>query len=277
MAQKLSPSAICWRSVSQVARDVAGPGDGGVALLAQVGRAGQVDHPLVTGDLALPFVDALRVQQRIGVDELRIEIAFGFLGVDAQAFFWLGLEGPFPVGLKGFGAVAPPGVDAVAEQALFGLLPVQARAVRAEGVIGGLVAQQEAVVFHFLPVGAAWTHNRPDGDHQAGIEGVQVGHHAVGVGEALGVKRLLPPQIAGPRLPVQHDAVERQLAAAVLPHDFDQLILRDVALFGLDIAKRPLGQHRRMPGQPADFVDDLVEFGAVEEVIVQLVVYSLHR
>ena len=113
------------RSVSQVAVTSPDQVMVAVALLAHVGRAGQVDHALVARDLALPFVDALRVQQRIGVDELRVEIAFGLVRVDAQAFFRFGLDRAVPVGLEGLGAVAPPGIDAVGEQALVGLLPVE--------------------------------------------------------------------------------------------------------------------------------------------------------
>ena len=47
--------------------NVARPGDGAVALLARVGRAGQNDHSLLIGGGPLPLVNARRVHQRIGV------------------------------------------------------------------------------------------------------------------------------------------------------------------------------------------------------------------
>jgi hypothetical protein len=89
-----------------------------------------------------------------------------------------------------------------------------------------------------------------------GVQRVQVRHHLRRVGEAFGVEALFAPQFAGPRHPVEHDAVERELAAAVFLHHFDQFRLGFVTFLGLDVAERPLRQQRRLAGECAQLVND---------------------
>jgi hypothetical protein len=93
----------------------------------------------------------------------------------------------------------------------------------------------------------------------------------VGSGKRSG-RSSFAPQFAGPRHPVEHDAVERELAAAIFLHHFDQLRLRFVTFLRLDVAERPLRQQRRLAGERAQLVHDAVELRPVNEVVIQLVV-----
>ena len=46
-------------------------------------------------------------------------------------------------------------------------------------------------------------------------------HHPVWIGKALGIKRFLPPQVSCPGVPIQDNAVEGQSTSSVLFDDFD--------------------------------------------------------
>jgi len=116
-------------------------------------------------------------------------------------------------------------------------------------------------------------HLGPDGDHQPRVQRVQIRHHLAGVREALRIKRLLPPQVFRPGQPVEHNAIQGDLPRAVFLDHLDQLGLRLISLFRLDVAIGPLGQHALPAGQPAHSRDDLVEFRAIEEIKIHLVFY----
>jgi hypothetical protein len=70
---------------------------------------------------------------------------------------------------------------------------------------------------------------------------------------------------------VHYNAVKWVLPFEVLTDNTNHLILRYIAFFGLNITKCPFRQHRRVTGQCADFMDNLVELQALDEVIIQLV------
>ena len=71
-----------------------------------------------------------------------------------------------------------------------------------------------------------------------------------------------------PPKPVLHDGVDGDVAGAVLVGYVEHLVLGAVAVFGLDVAVTPDGEQGRVAGEVAVVVDDGVELGAVEEVVV---------
>jgi len=92
--------------------------------------------------------------------------------------------------------------------------------------------------------------------------------HAVRIGEVGGIEVVRAPGIFGPVGPVQHDVVDRQLAAAVLVQHAEQLILALVTLAALPEAVRPLGQHHRLAGEFAIAGDHLIGIATGDHVIV---------
>ena len=142
--------------------NVARPGDRAVTLLSGIGGTSQVDDALIRANLALPLVNPLGVQQGVSVDVFRVEIPFRFFRIDTQAFFRLRLKRSLPIGLKRFGAVAPPGVNPMREQPFVGLFPIERSCLFLKGIVGPLVAEQVALVAHFAPVVSTGIHVRPD-------------------------------------------------------------------------------------------------------------------
>ena len=252
--------------------DVAIPADGGVAVLAGVGGAGEVHHPLGAAFRALALVDPLGMGQRVGVDRRAIEVLRGLAGVDPHAFLRVRLFRARPIGLEGLGAVAPPGVHAVGEESATGLLPVDLAGGGVEGVVGRLVAEHFPALQHLQLIRAAVGHDRPDGNHQPRAEIVQLAGHRRGIGEAGRIEGLLAPAGAvRPGLPIEHDGIERDLAAAVFAHHVDQFLGVDVAFLRLDEAEGPLRQQGSAAGELMVAAGHAVEAAAVDEVIVQLV------
>ena len=212
------------------------------------------------------------MEQRERVDDLRVEVALRFCRVDAQSLLRLWLDRSQPVGFERLRAIRPPGVDTAGEQAAVGLVPVQRASVAVEGIVCRPVAEEVASVGQLAPVVPARLQDGPDGDHQPHAECMQLLGHAAGVREPPGVQRLLAPQVTGPGLPVEHDAVERQPELPISTGDVEQLRLAGVALLRLDVAEGPLRGHRRSTGELTELRDDVVELGADDEVVVQLLV-----
>ena len=256
--------------------DVPGPGDGGVAVLAGEGGAGQVDHALLPGGGALALVNATGVVEGIGGPLAAVQVFLGGLGVNHGPLVGLGAQGKAaPVGLERLGAIAPPGVHAVLEDALLGLLPVEVPGLFGESVIGGAVAQHVALLQHLPLVIAHTVHVGPDGHHQRRAQLVEPLHHGVGFGIAGGVKGLLPPLARLPRLPVLDDKAEGDVPPAVLLHRADELLGGFVVLLGLAVAIGPLGQQRRCAGELAVGGQHPGVLRGGQEVVVQLV-HNVH-
>ena len=70
-----------------------------------------------------------------------------------------------------------------------------------------------------------------------------------------GIAFSLPPE------PILHDRIERNVLFAIAMSDAKDFVLRHVAVLRLEETVGPLGQHGRVPGQAAIFVDDLVHLG----------------
>ena len=86
--------------------------------------------------------------------------------------------------------------------------------------------------------------------------------------KAIGVKRVGPPGVALPVLPVLHDVVERDGAAAVFFNDIETLLRGLVALSRLPKTERPLRHQRSLAGQLAESGNDPVQRRAINEVII---------
>ena len=141
-----------------------------------------------------------------------------------------------------------------------------------KGVVGRLVAEQLPPVHELAPVVATRPHGGPDGHHEPHAKRVKLAGHAERVRETHRVERLLAPGVASPRLPVQHDAVQRQPTTAVLAGDGEQVRLALIPLLRLHVAEGPPREHGRRPGQRPELSHDLVEARPEHHVVVQLLV-----
>src|SRR5579862_1295647 len=99
---------------------------------------------------------------------------------------------------------------------------------------------------------------------------MQVIDHALGVGIILVEFKFAR---GGPPEPVLNDVVHRNFELAIFVGDAQNLVLRLVTIFALPESIGPLPEHRRGAGQLTIPGDDLVEFGAVEKVVVNFIRY----
>ncbi len=93
-------------------------------------------------------------------------------------------------------------------------------------------------------------------------------HHCFGVRIIL-VEDMLALPI--PPEPILYDVVGRNVQLPVFPSDFQNFLLRSVPVLALPETISPFAEHGRLPGQFAVGGNDLVQIGAVEEVIVDVV------
>ncbi len=104
-------------------------------------------------------------------------------------------------------------------------LPEQVAGGGIEGVVEGVGIAGADPVFEFgidgievafgvhgLEVVGAGIELSPDGDHEVGVEGVDVLDPLVGIGEACGVEVVGAPVVLAPVQPVLHDVVEGDVA-----------------------------------------------------------------
>ena len=128
----MSPAGICCAQGRPGRGDVARPGGGGVALLPGEGRAREDEHALVGRRRALALVDALAVEERVGVEHPRAAAHRGRVHVRALR---VEVGGRQEVRL---GRVHPPRVHAAAEEVALDLRPEELPRLGVEGVVEGV-------------------------------------------------------------------------------------------------------------------------------------------
>ncbi len=77
--------------------------------------------------------------------------------------------------------------------------------------------------------------------------------------------------VFAPVEPVEHDVVDRDVAAAILAQHAEQLFLRGVALPALPETVRPARQHHGATSELAVASDDVVQIFARDEVVIERV------
>ena len=91
---------------------------------------------------------------------------------------------------------------------------------------------------------------------------IEFARHVGKVGIENGIAFRLPP------IPVLHDCIDRDLFFPVAMRDAQYLILRDVAVLRLKEPIGPLRKQGRVSGEAAIFMDDLIHFRTVNQVII---------
>ena len=115
----------------------------------------------------------------------------------------------------------------------------------------------------------------PDGNHETAMEGVDAVQHAFRVRIALRIEGVTPPLVVFPILPVLHDVVHRDVAAAEFRKGTQQVLLCAVTLPALPEAQNPLGHDRRLSGQlPVALDDPVIVIGCDEIVIGQRLTFT---
>ena len=113
-------------------------------------------------------------------------------------------------------------------------------AVQAAPMVG---SHQIAVFGHEGIIAAAFIHRRPYGHHRFHAHIVQFLHHGVRVGPVPGFKAEVALQ--RPMEKVDHDGIQRQAPALMLPGHVQQFLLRAVAQLALPVAKAVFRHHGR--------------------------------
>ena len=111
---------------------------------------------------------------------------------------------------------------------------------------------------------------RPHADHEAAAHLMDIIEHALRIGEARSLKRMVAPRVQLPVVPVLHDVVDGNLALAELSERRHHLVLRLVALAALPEAHHPLRIDRRLARQRAISADHLVGILSRNEVVVHI-------
>jgi hypothetical protein len=71
-----------------------------------------------------------------------------------------------------------------------------------------------------------------------------------------------------PPIPVLHNGIERDVLLAISACNSQDLILRNVSILRLEKSIGPLGKQGRVPGEVSVLVDDLIQFGAINQVVI---------
>ena len=108
--------------------------------------------------------------------------------------------------------------------------------------VGG---HQVALLTHGAEVFAALIHRGPHGYHRLDAHGPQLLHHALGVGPFVGLKLVVA--LHGPVEKVNHDHVQGQATALVLPGHGKDFLLGAVAQLALPVAHAVFGHHGGAP------------------------------
>src|SRR5436190_20049573 len=80
-----------------------------------------------------------------------------------------------------------------------------------------------------------------------------------------GIASSLPPK------PILHDRIERYVLFAIAMGNSNKLILGNIAVLRLEEAVSPFGKHGCATAQATVFVDDLIHFRAIDQVVVDRV------
>ena len=146
----------------------------------------------------------------------------------------------------GFGGVEPEGVPALGEEWAGEAIPVGVAGFGVGGVVDAGVGDEEVFRFEFFVGVGGGVDESPGGDQGVDVlvvEFFQVGGDVVVVVVEDGIAFVLPPE------PVLHHDVEGDVFGAVAVGDGEDLVERGVAVFRLDEAVGPAGQHRSVAGE----------------------------
>ncbi len=77
-----------------------------------------------------------------------------------------------------------------------------------------------------------------------------------------GITFSLPPK------PILHNRIEWDVLFSIAMSYLKNLVLRHITVLRLEQTIRPFWKHGRVPGQAAIFVDDLVHFRPIDQVVV---------
>ena len=256
-------------------RGVARPRHGGVALLACPGRTREREDALVAGG-ALSFISALRGDKSVGIQITR-EVAHGVAAqaLDVGLDFGGNVTGPADLDL---GSVHPQRIDAHIEQSLFDVLEVDGAALGTVGVVDAGRLRDPVQRRKAQSLGVEFARQRrivadggPDRVHQLDVQLVV---QYVGQPHRIWIAFLVPSHAApcavgaAPVLPILHDVIERKLRIAEVAHDFDEPVLRLIALLAHEQAVGLAREHGRLPGQLAIAGDDAVHIVRSHEIII---------
>ncbi len=263
---------------------VAGPGDG-VALASGIGGASHDEWAFVGIEFEHALVGAARVLHAVDIVDFGMCRSPGYKSGLLDAMDGSerhGLAGAVEDG--GLVHVVPEAGEAVGDELLVerappgaGLLlgevgkdagagPDDSGEDRAVGIVDEVVAGDASVVGRVALVGRFGDVKIGDGD---GVEvlcaeiGEQLGH----VGEGLGVDGEGTVPVL--KIDVEPQGIGRDVVFAEAVGDFAQARLGRVAVAALLIAERPERRQRRRSGEPGVVLDDLLWFGAVDEVVVE--------
>ena len=279
---------------------VAAPRVGGVVLLTEERRAGEQEHALLVGSLALVLIHALVRDEREGVVNAAEAAQVG-LGVEVGVLY---------VEVVRLGGVEPPGVHAEVEDVALHLGPVEVARCGVERVVGlhaGLARPRLEVVEcayavhlvvhirpraergphrnHYVCVLLVYVVNHLLGAFNArfGLQGLRVfalwqEAHVLRVANLVDIARVLelhrvPVRVASPVLPVLYDAVERHLQLAVLVNHAAKLVGAFVAFAALPEAERPERVHGCLARELPHARNHAVGRAAVDEVVVGAVAH----
>ena len=159
----------------------------------------------------------------------------------------------------------------MAEQPVICLPPVDVARFLHKRVVGRAVAEHTARVDELLLIVTHAVHVRPNRNHHARAQLMQLRGQLVRVGEARQVERLLSPLAVLPGQPVLNYEPERDAPSAVLLDYRDKLVGAFVALFRLTVAVSPLRQQRRASGQQTVAAVYIADVSAGDEVVIELV------
>ena len=248
--------------------DVAGPHVGAVVLLSGEGRPCHDKHALVACGGALPLVHTAHGAQRECVAHAPPGAHCGHVVVVAV----------FGIEEVGVGGVHPPGVGAVAVEALE-ILPVDGARIGAEGVVDlharrifhagrpegqaalgpGLDGEQQTLRVELAELLRHGAEAGPDADHEMGMLAVHGINHLLTILELFRQEVHGVPQIvAAPVLPVLDNTVEGHVQGTVLVDDALGLAGRLVALLRLPVAIGPKWEHGHLTCELAHLGDDAI-------------------
>ena len=248
----------CWDLFLQcpeIAVNVAGPCRRRIPLLAEEGGPRQHEDTLLIAGLSPVFVNAIRVEHR---KDVRVQTTFAkeqlAPGRDAQ--------------LSGFRfrRIKPECIYAFRNKRARQHLPIQFTRRGIGNVVISLLVDEKSGTFHLLVYRRGWIKVRPDRNHHVRLFVMDL-LYCAGKVRIAGIEVARSPLC--PPLPILNDRVERNMTVAVLIDDSDQLILSFVAILRLEKAIGPFSEQRRMAGQFAILMNDLVGLGTINEVVIQ--------